>query len=142
MVYDPPLLTEKYGITRSSMLVNGKLARESGGVLANMAVYVGAGIAGRKNDAPEMIDIKQLVKLAGGKVATTQAQAFAFDPSKLLIITKEVVLPTKLAAAEGAKQITLGSLLKVFSHQSLDPIQGGPNCPEPNTAQPSGDPKP
>ena len=111
---DDPLFTEKYGITHSSMLVNGKLARESGGVLANMVVYVGAGVAGKKNDAPELADIKQLVKLAGGNVAATQAQALVFGPSKLLIITKRRSNANKVGSRQRCQADHYGVLIESF----------------------------
>ena len=123
LLVDDPVLAAQYGISHGCMLENGKRARESGGLLANTAVYVGPGVVGQENDAPEMAHIKHLVKLVGGNVASTQGQALTIGSGTLLVITKDGVLPSKLEAAEGAKQITLGLLMKVFHHQSLDSIE-------------------
>ena len=135
------LAEEKYGISLTAAFENGMVASKSGGILATLVVYFGKGVAGEKNDAPPLSDLKHLVTIAGGSVATTQADASATDPSRLLIVYKDKKskLPTKLAAAEcsGATRLVLATLFDILFQQRLDPIQKAQGFAEPAPAAPS-----
>ncbi len=92
---------KKYGISINDMLENGKHAREAKGILANLVVYVRPNTVRNKNEAPEMCDIKHLVKFAGGTLVATQPKALGFAVANLLVVSrnKEDSLPGKLAPA-------------------------------------------
>ena len=135
------LAEEKYGISMTAAFKNAMIASKSGGILVSLVVHFGKGVAGEKNDAPPLYDLKNLVRIAGGSVAATQADASATDPSRLLIVCKDKKskLPTKLASAEcnGATRLVLAKFFGVLFQQCLAPIQNGQVCTEPAPATPS-----
>ena len=124
---DCPIASKKYTVPLSISLENARHAVQNGGILAGRTVHVGARVAGKRNNAPEMGVIKLLVEIAGGSVATKQSEVTACDQSKLIIIVaKEGVLPKRLADAvgAGATRITLLDLFdNVLYMQKLNPIE-------------------
>ena len=134
LVADDAATKKKYGISVNDMLENGKHAREAKGILANLVVYVRRNAAGNKNEAPEMCDIKHLVKFAGGTLAVTQSKALGFAAANLLVVSrnKEDSLPGKLAhpGQKGVRVISMANLFDVIFQQSSNAIQEGPNCPQ------------
>ena len=135
------LAEEKYGISMTAAFKNAMIASKSGGILVSLVVHFGKGVAGEKNNAPPLSDLKHLVTIAGGSVAATQADASATDPSRLLIVCKdkESKLPTKLASAQynGATRLVLATLFDILFQQRLDLIQNAKVRTEPAPATPS-----
>jgi hypothetical protein len=123
---DCPNAAKRYSTTLRSSLENARCVLQHGGILLGLTVHVGARVAGKRNDAPEMGVIKLLVEIAGGSIATKQSNATACDQSKLIIIaTKEGALPKRLedALGAGATRISLLDLFDVLYMQKLDPIK-------------------
>ena len=135
------LAEEKYGISMTAAFKNAMIASKSGGILVSLVVHFGKGVAGEKNNAPPLADLKHLVTIAGGSVAATQADASATDPSRLVIVCKdkESKLSTKLASAQcnGATRIVLATLFDILFQQRLDPIQNAKVRTEPAPETPS-----
>ena len=123
---DCPIAAKRYTVPLSSSLENARRVLQHGGILAGLTVYVGARVAGKRNNAPEMGVIKLLAEIAGGYVATKQNDVTACDQSKLIIIAaQEGALPKRLtdAVGAGATQISLLDLFDVLYMQKLDPIK-------------------